>query len=72
MPEPAPAAYGAGDAPRRSGGRGRFVYRCERQGDWLAIMFPGLGETVDCSQRPPTRGCPTGWVQGDVTTAIFG
>ena len=51
---------------------GRFVYRCERRGAWLAIMFPAPGEVLDCSQRPPTRACPTGWVQGDVATAIFG
>jgi len=51
---------------------GRFVYRCERRGAWLAIMFPAPGEALDCSQRPPTRACPTGWVQGDVATAIFG
>jgi hypothetical protein len=52
--------------------RGRFVYRCERRGDWLAIMFPAAGEAVDCSRRPPRRSCPIGWVQGDVATAIFG
>lgn len=52
--------------------RGRFVYRCERRGTWLAIMFPAPGEALDCSHRPPTRACPTGWVQGDLRTAIFG
>jgi len=71
-----PVTVHAAPAPRSAPllelARGHFVYRCERQGDWLAIMFPPPGEPVDCAQRPPTRACPTGWVQGDLTTAIFG
>ena len=71
-----PVAVHAAPAPRSplllELARGRFVYRCERQGAWLAIMFPAPGEAVDCARRPPTRACPTGWVQGDLTTAIFG
>jgi hypothetical protein len=71
-----PVAVHAEPAPRSALllelGRGRFVYRCERRGDWLAIMFPAAGEAVDCALRPPEHACPIGWVEGDVTTAIFG
>ena len=52
--------------------RGRFVYRCERRGEWLAIMFPEAGEAIDCSLRAPERACAIGWVEGDLATAIFG
>jgi hypothetical protein len=51
---------------------GRFVYRCERRGDWLAIRFPAAGEAVDCAVRPAARACAIGWVQGDIATATFG
>jgi hypothetical protein len=71
-----PVAVHAEPAPRSALllelDRGRFVYRCERRGEWLAIMFPAADEAVDCSQRPAGRPCPIGWVQGDVATATFG
>lgn len=66
------AAPAAGSALLLQLEGGRFVYRCERRGDWLAIMFPAAGDAVDCSVHPAERACPIGWVQGDVATAIFG
>ena len=51
---------------------GRFVYRCERSGDWLAIMFPAREEAIDCTRRPAGEACSIGWVRGNVQTAIFG
>ena len=51
---------------------GRFVYRCGRQGAWLAVMFPRPEEAVDCSTRPAGRTCPVGWVAGDLETEMFG
>ena len=53
-------------------GRGSFVYRCERRGEWLAIMFPETGQAVDCTVRTPELACPIGWVEGEVTTTIYG
>ena len=61
-----------GSAPLAELDEGRFVYRCERRGDWLAIMFPGAGEAVDCSVRPAARACPIGWVRGDVEASVMG
>lgn len=51
---------------------GRLVYRCDRRGAWLAVMYPAAGEAIDCSTRPPERACRVGWMHGEVPTAIFG
>ena len=51
---------------------GRFIYRCRREGAWLAIMFPAAGEAVDCASRAPARACAVGWVRESVRTEIIG
>ena len=52
--------------------RGRLVYRCERRGTWLAVMYPGPDEPVDCSTRSEPHTCTIGWVTGELQTTIFG
>ena len=64
-----PAATGAVLAELQAG---RFVYRCTRQGDWLAVMFPAAGEPVDCTDRPAGRACAIGWTRGEIETEIYG
>lgn len=51
---------------------GRFIYRCRREGAWLAIMFPAAGEAVDCTGRAPARACAIGWVRDGIRTEIIG
>jgi hypothetical protein len=51
---------------------GRFVYRCERRGNWLAVMYPAAGEPVDCSRRGDDRACAIGWTLGEIATEIYG
>ena len=51
---------------------GRFVYRCERRGEWLGVMFPREGERIDCSRRPAGKACPLGWVRGRGRMEILG
>ena len=51
---------------------GRFVYRCEERGDWLAVMYPATGEKVDCAERRTQRACELGWIRKDTHMAIFG
>lgn len=48
---------------------GRFIYRCEKRNDWIAIMYPKAGEKVDCTFRKDEHQCPIGWVKGEVTTS---
>jgi hypothetical protein len=50
---------------------GHFVYRCEGSDGWLGVMFPAVGEAVDCSARSTERACPTGWVRDKMKTLIF-
>jgi hypothetical protein len=71
-PVPVHAAPAVGSALLLKLDRGRFVYRCERRGEWLAIMFPAAGEAVDCAGRSAARACAIGWVRGDVPTRTFG
>lgn len=51
---------------------GRFVYLCERQGEWLGIMFPGENEKVDCSQRAADQACSLGWISQKINIKIIG
>jgi hypothetical protein len=51
---------------------GWFIYRCDRRGAWMAIMYPAPGEPIDCSLRPARQACLIGWVHGDAPTMIFG
>jgi hypothetical protein len=51
---------------------GDFIYRCERRGEWLAIMFPDPGEAVDCSVRSAGNACAVGWIHGDPETMVMG
>lgn len=62
----------AGQPPLAELQDGHFVYRCERRGAWLAVMFPAAGEAVDCSLRGVDDVCRIGWVWGDVATAVLG
>jgi hypothetical protein len=53
--------------------KGHFVYRCERRGEWLALMFPRTrGEKTDCSLRRRDPQCSMGWVRGNLVTELFG
>ena len=51
---------------------GTSVYRCERRGAFLGVMFPEEGARADCSLRDPGRGCPTGWTDAAFETEITG
>lgn len=51
---------------------GHFVYRCGRTKGWVAVMFPAVGEAVDCRQRGPAQLCATGWVKGEPRLELFG
>lgn len=51
---------------------GRFVYRCEERGEWLAVVFPAAGERVDCSQRAANAACRSGWVRRKVRLDVIG
>lgn len=52
--------------------KGRFVYLCEQRGEWLGIMFPAVGEKVDCAERKPGRACSLGWIRRETKMEIFG
>lgn len=52
--------------------QGRFVYRCEQRGEWLGVMFPAVGEKVDCAERQPERACSIGWIRRETKMEIFG
>jgi hypothetical protein len=52
--------------------QGRFVYRCEQRGEWLGVMFPSVGEKVDCTERRPERMCSLGWIRRETKMEIFG
>jgi hypothetical protein len=51
---------------------GVSIYRCERRGAFLGVMFPEEGGRVDCSTRPPGRECPTGWTDAPLDIEITG
>ncbi len=61
-----------GEAPVQTLGAGRFVYRCEERGDWLGVMYPAVGEKVDCAERKPERACSLGWIRKDTHMDIMG
>jgi len=50
---------------------GRFIYRCEKRGEWTKVMYPEIGEKINCSYRKEVHRCSIGWVKGDITTLIF-
>jgi len=52
--------------------QGRFVYRCEQRGKWLGVMFPALGEKVDCAERRIGHSCLFGWIRSETKMEIFG
>ena len=52
--------------------RGRFVYRCDQRGAWLAVMYPEPDEPVDCSMRSEAPFCTVGWVNSELRTENFG
>jgi hypothetical protein len=66
------AAPGAESALVARLAAGRFVYRCERRGEWLGVMFPQQGERIDCSRRPAGKACSLGWVRKQVRMEILG
>jgi hypothetical protein len=51
---------------------GTSLYRCERRGAFLGVMFPEEGASADCSLRDPGRECPTGWTNVAFETEITG
>lgn len=53
-------------------GPGDSIYRCKSEGVWLAVMYPGADEPVDCNFRSREPFCPVGWVKGPVRTEIVG
>ncbi len=50
---------------------GRFIYRCEKQDDWVAIIYPEVGEKVDCNYRKIEQQCSLGWIKEELTTLTF-
>jgi hypothetical protein len=52
--------------------KGRFVYRCEQQAEWLGVMFPAVGEKIDCAEREPEKACSLGWIRRETKMEIFG
>lgn len=61
-----------GLAPVAKLDEGRFVYRCEQRGEWLGVMFPAVGEKVDCAERQSERACSLGWIRRETKMEIFG
>lgn len=61
-----------GLAPIAKLDQGHFVYRCEQRGEWLGVMFPAVGEKVDCAERQPERACSLGWIHREAKMEIFG
>jgi hypothetical protein len=51
---------------------GHFVYRCEERGNWLGVMYPAVGEKVDCAERGPEHACALGWIRRGTHMDIFG
>jgi hypothetical protein len=49
---------------------GDSIYRCERRGAFLGVMFPEEGGRVDCSLRTSGRECPTGWTDAPLEVEI--
>ncbi|MCP5242926.1 MAG: hypothetical protein H6940_05755 [Burkholderiales bacterium] len=47
---------------------GHFIYRCEKQANWMIIMYPRSGEKIDCSYRNIENLCPVGWVKNNLET----
>lgn len=52
--------------------KGRFVYKCEKWGKWLGIMFPGVSDKIDCSERPIGSLCRLGWIPINTKMLTFG
>lgn len=50
---------------------GRFIYRCEKRIGWMAVMYPRIGEKVDCKYRDDKYQCPIGWIKDELTTSNF-
>jgi hypothetical protein len=51
---------------------GTSVYRCERRGTFIGVMFPEEGGRVDCSTRPRERRCPAGWTDTPLEVELTG
>jgi hypothetical protein len=50
---------------------GRYIYRCGQKGSWTEIMYPQVGERVDCSVRRPGFRCHKGWALGELKTEAY-
>jgi len=50
---------------------GRFIYRCEKQGIWIAIMYPEVNDKVNCHYREGDELCTIAWVKKDLNTLTF-
>ncbi len=48
---------------------GRFIYRCGKRNGWVAVMYPKMGEKVDCNYRDDKNQCPIGWVKDELITS---
>ena len=51
---------------------GHSIYRCGEKNGWFEIMYPRVGEYVDCEQRAEIYQCPTGWVAAPFQTKRSG
>ncbi len=50
---------------------GRFVYLCHKHDEWVAVMYPRVGEAIDCNFRSAKQKCSIGWVKNDLMTRSF-
>ncbi len=48
---------------------GRFIYRCGERNGWVAVMYPNMGEKIDCNYRDDKNQCLIGWVKGELITS---
>jgi len=53
-------------------GSGRFVYLCEVRRGFVRVVFPRVGERVDCTARAEADACPSGWARKPIRTEILG
>lgn len=51
---------------------GRFIYRCETSDALVRVVYPRLGEPVDCTFRTAEMACPTGWLHRPLEVETFG
>lgn len=52
--------------------KGRPIYRCERRGEWIGVMYPEVNEKADCSERRSGSECPVGWIRHGTGIELLG